>query len=243
MKLKTGIEIVMGKPGSGKSTYGAYMAKKYLQAGYPVWSNVEIKGTRRLDLSKDLMKHDISDGLVIIDEAGLEMDSRDFKKFPKEYTEFFKLHRHYRLRIIVLTQYWDDVDKKVRVLCNRIQIIRKSMFNLTHIHLKDVTPNITIDKETEQIVERYNWKPIWLGGNHYFNKRSVWSMFDTYERRELAKKDWQLWSEYNPKSIWYKLYHLPQTMLGIGNKIREKISSSSGTQSRTDSPREQNVIE
>ena len=42
--LKTGIEIIMGRPGIGKTTYLALMAKKSLRNGIPVYSNVDIAG-------------------------------------------------------------------------------------------------------------------------------------------------------------------------------------------------------
>lgn len=194
MKFKTGIEIIMGKPGSGKSTYGAWLAKKYLDKGYPVWSNTPIAGTYQFNLRNDAMIYDMSNGLVIIDEAGIEMDSRDFKNFPKNLVEFFKLHRHYNLRVVVLTQYWDDVDKKVRVLCNRIAIIQKTIFSPLFILMKDVVPRITIDEETEQIVEKYNFRPVLAGGHHYVYKRLAWKLFNTHERKELVQRDWQVWS-------------------------------------------------
>jgi hypothetical protein len=196
MKKITGIEIVMGKPGVGKSTYCAKVAKQYLDKAVPVWSNYPIKGCFRFDLRNDVMNYEISNGLVIIDEAGIEMDNRDWKNFSKNLLEFFKTHRHYNLRVIVSTQFWDDVDKKVRLLASKIYILYPTLFGMTHLCLKEVTTFVGISEE-EQIVEKYNFKPIWLGGLKYIYKRDAWKMFDTHIRKELQQKEWEVWQEYS----------------------------------------------
>lgn len=56
--------------------------------------------------------YDIRDCLLLIDEATIEVDSRDFKGFKKETKEFMLLHRHYNVDIVFFTQQWDGIDKK-----------------------------------------------------------------------------------------------------------------------------------
>jgi hypothetical protein len=123
---ETGIEIYMGPPRSGKTTMSALLARDYLRKGYTVYSNYPITGCRKLNVN-DLMKFNIENALVIMDEAGLDFDSRDFTKFKKEWVEFFKLHGHYKLRIAIFTQYWDDVDKKIRTITNYICCLRRTI--------------------------------------------------------------------------------------------------------------------
>lgn len=215
MKLKTGITIVMGKPGVGKSTFGAYMAQKYLDKGYKVWSNTPIKGCMKLDLKNDVMTYMIDQGLVIIDEAGLEFDARDFKKFTKEYTEFFKMHRHYELHILVLTQFWDDVDKKVRLLAQNILILQPSLLGLTHCHYKVVTCNVDINDNGE-IIERYKFVPWFIGGYKWFYKRRAWDMFETHQRKELVEKEWEVWSSYTKVKL----------LISIKDKIKNLFTNA-----------------
>lgn len=58
-----------GAPGSGKSTLAAYFAKRALQSGITVYSNMPIKGCRRFD-KEDLGVNLMENCLVLWDEVG-----------------------------------------------------------------------------------------------------------------------------------------------------------------------------
>ena len=58
----------------------------------------------------------IAGGRVIIDEAGIEYNNREFKDFSKKSLYFYKYHRHYQLAVDVFSQGFDDMDKKIRTL-------------------------------------------------------------------------------------------------------------------------------
>jgi hypothetical protein len=209
---KTKLEIVMGKPGVGKSTFAAKLAKLYLNKGYPVWSNTPIRGCFQIDCRKDLMSYNVSDGLLIVDEAGIEFDNRDWKNFTKNLVEFFKTYRHYRMHVLILSQSWEDVDKKIRQLASSIYILNPTIFGLTHLCLKEVSCYVGIS-EDEQIVEKYSFKPFWLLGTRYYYKRDAWKMFDTYERKKLQNKEWQVWASYTHVRTVQKLYHFLKNTL------------------------------
>ena len=70
--------VYFGVPGSGKTTFAAWVAKRVLKKGGRVWSNVPIKGTIKLNPADDIGKYLIQDGHVLIDEAGVEYNNRDF---------------------------------------------------------------------------------------------------------------------------------------------------------------------
>jgi len=209
MKLRTGIEIVMGRPGSGKSTYAAALARRYQKKGYPVWSSTDIKGCYKLDVLSDLMTYEISDGLVLIDEAGLDFDSRAWKNFTRDQVEFFKMHRHYHLRIVVLSQYWDDVDKKIRVISDRISCLVPTVLGFGFVCLRDIKMYIGIS-EDKQIVQQFDFKPRLFGGIHYYWKWAAFPFFDTHSRRSLPDRDWPTWGPV-PSSRLHKLYHIPKS--------------------------------
>lgn len=110
----------------------ASLAKKGLRKKSPykhVYCNVRLnlEGIYYI-YNEDLGKYDISDGLVLIDEATLEFDSRDYKNFSKRLITFFLLHRHYNLDIVLFTQQWDGVDRKIRVITDRVYYIYKGFF-------------------------------------------------------------------------------------------------------------------
>ena len=118
-------DVYFGAPGSGKSTMACRLALKSLKKGIKVYSNVEVKGCLNLDPRSDIGKYDICNGLVIVDEAGIEYNNRDFRSFSAEQNKWFKLYRHARCDIVIFSQSFEDMDKKLRLLANRYFLVEK----------------------------------------------------------------------------------------------------------------------
>ena len=95
------LSLYFGVPGAGKSTFAAYLAKKDMKRGRPVWSNSGITGAYKCE-KNDWGKYLMTDGRLIIDEAGLEFDNRKMQMTDSEIY-FFKYHRHYQLDIHIKT--------------------------------------------------------------------------------------------------------------------------------------------
>lgn len=184
------ISVYFGVPGSGKTTFASYLAKKDLKKGGKVWSNVPITGTYQLDCKADLGKHMIVDGRIIIDEAGIEYNNRNYKQLDQESIKFFKYHRHYECGIDVFSQSHEDMDVTIRRLAQVYYCVRKSRIFPNVIVCKAIGRRIGIDEKTKQIIDEYYWKPfstkrIW--------SRPLWKLFNTTSREELPEKDWKLW--------------------------------------------------
>ena len=128
------IELYFGLPGCGKTTLMAAEAFKAVRYGKynNVYCNVRlsIPGVTYID-NDCIGRYTLYDGLLLIDEATLFADSRSHKDFTKEKIEFFLLHRHYNLDIKLYTQQWDGVDRKIRVITDRVYYIYKG-FILGH---------------------------------------------------------------------------------------------------------------
>lgn len=122
------ISLYFGLPGCGKTTLltakaiQAVKSKKYLN----VYSNVHIavKGVTYID-NDCIGRYDLSDSLILVDEATLFADNRDYKNFSKERIEFFLEHRHFNCDILFFTQQWDGIDKKIRVITDRVFYVYK----------------------------------------------------------------------------------------------------------------------
>ena len=125
MKAKpVSLSLYFGIPGAGKSTYAAYLAKKDMKKGRKVWSNFGITGAMKCEKA-DFGKFMMSDGRLIIDEAGLEYDNRKMAMTTDEIY-FFKYHRHYQLDVDFFSQGL-DVDIKIRKLARHIYLIKPSL--------------------------------------------------------------------------------------------------------------------
>lgn len=179
-------DIYFGVPGSGKTTFAAWLSKKRLKRSKKVYSNVDIKGCYAVEKS-DIGKYDISDGLLILDEAGIEYNNRNYKSFSNNEVSFFKKHRHYNIDIAIFSQDFQDMDIKLRKLATRYYLVRKSMIPFC-LSRKTIRKKIDIRKDTGEIIERYYF--VFLSRRLIFAP-VVWKMFNTHEREELPYKEFR----------------------------------------------------
>lgn len=125
------VKLFFGLPGSGKTTLMAYFAKKYTskRSRYTnVYCNVglAIDGVIHID-NECIGKYNLHDGVLLIDEATLFADNRSYKEFSKDKIEYFLLHRHFNVDILLFTQQWDAVDRKIRVITDRVYYVYKGL--------------------------------------------------------------------------------------------------------------------
>ncbi len=187
MKKQCRFDVYFGVPGSGKTTFAAYLSKKRLKRKGQVYSNVPIKGTYQLNPVQDLGTYDVSNALVIIDEAGIEYNNRNFKDFKKNNLEFYKYHRHYKCDVAIFSQDYADMDLKLRKLATRYFLVKKSFFPF-FIKRKLIQKKIGIDELTHDIIDQYYFV---LFGSKWIFCPKLWKMFNTEERKELPKKNWE----------------------------------------------------
>lgn len=119
------LHMIVGSKGSGKSLYMARAANRwYKKRKGEVYSNMGIG----YDLPPEYWKISYPpDTLILIDEVGVLHGNRDFKSFPPELIEWYKMQRKRRLTVVVSSQTM-DVDKKIRDLCDIIYVCQKIGF-------------------------------------------------------------------------------------------------------------------
>lgn len=183
------VSVYFGVPGSGKTTFAAWLTKKDLRRKGKVWSNVPITGAYVLNPHEDLGHFMICDGRVIIDEAGIEYNNRDFKKFQDEWLYFFKYHRHYQLAIDIFSQGFDDMDKKIRTLAQRLYVVKKSIFPW-FVYRREIRKRVGVNEYTKDIIDEYEFVPF---SRKYIFAPAVWKSFNTISRKQLIERDWDTW--------------------------------------------------
>ena len=119
------LHLVVGSKGSGKSLYMSKVADQWLRDHRgEVYSNMGIG----FPLSEKYWEMNFPpDSLILIDEIGVLHPDRGFKTFPFECMEWYKMSRKRRLTIVCSSQTM-DVDKKIRMLCDKIFVCRKVGF-------------------------------------------------------------------------------------------------------------------
>lgn len=125
------ISLYFGLPGCGKTTWLTKLALDAVRKGkyQNVYTNVHlnIPGVTIID-NHVIGTYELENCLLLIDEATLFADSRDFKNFSKGRLEYFLEHRHRCADIVLFTQQWDGVDRKIRVITDRVYYVYKGFF-------------------------------------------------------------------------------------------------------------------
>jgi Zonular occludens toxin (Zot). len=212
------LNVYFGVPGSGKTTYAAYLSKqcayesiiirlcnrfpcklsqwiidgKSWKRKIPVYSNVPIKGTLQLDSREDIGKVMIENGKMIIDEAGIEFNNRNYKSLPQSAIQFFKYHRHYGVSVDVFSQSHEDMDVTLRRLAQNFYVVKKSIIPF-FIVTKHIKRKVGIDETTHQISDMYNFGFPVLDSKWTFCP-PLWKLFDSYDYPPLPPKTWKEWA-------------------------------------------------
>lgn len=156
------VSLYFGLPGAGKTTLMCYKAIQGLKSKRyrNVYGNVRmmIEGYTYID-NDCIGQYDLSDCLLLIDEATLFADSRAYKSFGKDKLEYFLEHRHYNADICLFTQQWDGVDRKIRVITDRVYYVYKGFFlghwfsTFYRIPYGIIIPDPHKDKSSEKLGE------------------------------------------------------------------------------------------
>lgn len=177
-----------GAPGCGKSTLAAWFAKKAISSGIPVYCNFPVIGCRHFD-KDDIGKFLMEDCLVILDEAGVDFNSRNFKSnFNKDQIKWFKYHRHERAMIMIFSQGFDDADKIIRTLSTDCFVVRRGFFNT--ITYRRIIKRPDIDEITHKPDDIYSFAPF---SKKRIYARPVWKLFDSYSRLGLPDREWHIY--------------------------------------------------
>lgn len=216
------LNVYFGVPGSGKTTFAAYLAKqaqkesiiirfcrrfpcgftnwilngKHWKRALKVYSNVPISGTYKVDARKDIGKYNIEDGKLIIDEAGVEFNSRQYKSFPTAAIYWFKFHRHYGVSVDVFSQSHEDMDVTLRRLAQNFYVVRKSVLPF-FVCIRRIRRKVGIDKNTHQIIDAYSFGIPVLDTKRIFCP-PLWKLFNTYDHEILPEKNWKYWGQEPP---------------------------------------------
>lgn len=148
------IEMYFGSPGCGKTTTACYLLSKRRKAYKQTYANFScgVCDIDNVDLTGlgdwTFPEH----SFICVDESGIEYNSRSYKTFPKSAIRWYKKHRHHKCDVAFFSQSWEDTDKIIRNLCDRLFYCTKfACFTL----VRRVYKRVKVDKNTEQIIDGY----------------------------------------------------------------------------------------
>lgn len=192
-----GITFIAGEIGAGKSTLGVKYAVKHLKKGWNVYSTDYIKGCYKLDVNdlNTLMAKPKS--LLIIDEASLKMNSREFAKLKLSLIEYFKLCRHCKNRVILISQTMTDTDKQIRDLATNVFFVRKFINGVISLTVR-VKSGLGIGQDGQPTMMYkigHFGSPILL-----FRYRKYFNSFDDFHRDYIPDDLWDMPTDEKPQA-------------------------------------------
>ncbi len=180
------VSLYIGLPRSGKTTFIAYLTDLCNRCDYPVFCNIPVNGAKPFS-KEDIGKYDMSSALILLDEAGIIYDNRNFanNQFSEESLTFLKLIGHYHSNICLFSQSMDIDIKWVR-MSKDIYFVKRSVIpgftSIIKIHRKlDVNP------DTHKIEDFYDKSQGVLGTIFHFRfrRKPYYHMFDSYSAPKL----------------------------------------------------------
>lgn len=185
--IEYGITFIAGEIGAGKSTLAVKMARKHLKKGWTVYSTDYIKGCLKLDVNDLNSMMAKPHSLLIIDEASLKMNSRDFAKVKLSLIEYFKLSRHCKNKIIMISQTFGDTDKQIRDLSTRVYFVRKILNGVISVPVK-VSAKLGIGQDGQPCMQyrigRFGQVVLLFRYRRYFRS------FDDFHRNFIVDIPW-----------------------------------------------------
>ena len=211
------LNVYFGVPGSGKTTFAAHLTKwalhenvlirlcrkhpnrltnlilnsRYLKRRIDVFSNVPITGAYQLNAKEDIGHFMIEDAKIIIDEAGIEYNNRNYKTFSQEAIYFYKYHRHYKTSVDIFSQSYEDMDVTLRRLAQNFYVVRRSLVPFCVV-ARRIRRKVGVDEHTKQIMDLYAMGVPIIDTRRIFAP-SLWKLFNSYSHKELPKKNWPVW--------------------------------------------------
>jgi len=185
--------IMFGVPGSGKTTFAAKILRKSLKRNIPVFSNVPLKGAYMLQ-KEDLGTYMVERATIILDEASIDFNNREYRNLSANINYFLRYHRHFKTDIYVFSQSSNDMDITFRRLCHEYYRIQRAIPFVPFFVAVKIRHYIGVrNNNIEDIFEEVTPKILALFQNKYCFGPFYFSMFDSYQHKELPQKDWKKW--------------------------------------------------
>lgn len=154
--------IITGDRGTGKSSVFALIAEEYMKLGYKVYCQYPYKGVYQIPMTKKLIngveKADVdkkwlytanlSNSVVLIDEARTVWPARGYASWTQADDEFFNFLRKNDTRLFVATQAYDALDLNVKRASDETWFLTKGFLHLTHIEASHTTIAKIADNNT-----------------------------------------------------------------------------------------------
>ena len=125
------IYLICGQKGTGKSLYTISYLLKNRKKYTKIFSNFPVKFCHQIDHLDWVNFRFPPNSAILIDEAQLYFNSREFSKLTKngvgmELLDFLTMCRHYKLDIFFITQSSNRIDLQIRELSDYVYYLKRT---------------------------------------------------------------------------------------------------------------------
>lgn len=184
--------MIFGKKGCGKTSLLTKLALKYRKLGIPVFTNEHIPYTYHID-PEDVGYYNLPpDSVLLLDEAGMIYDNRQFKSFSPAVRDWFKLQRHRRVTVYLFSQTF-DIDKKLRDLTDEMYLVSRKLRVFSYA--KRINKRMVLNKSTAEAPSKIDedlefdsffW--FWCGSRKFTYLPKYAKLFDSFSAPVLKDK-------------------------------------------------------
>lgn len=210
------LTMVFGKKGSGKSTLMVRLAYKYLGLGWNVFCTERLDGCIHINYRDIGYKQIPPYSVLLVDEVGMIWDNRNYKDFKPEVRDWFKLQRHYKVKVVLFSQTF-DIDKKLRDLTDDMYLCTNVLRVFTWA--KRITRRVVLVKPGPDTPARideelaYDGILWWPFGSRILTFIPRWApFFDSHNCPVLPSSEWVPEPE----------LHIPKSLQKARKKSRRK---------------------
>lgn len=180
------ISMYFAPPGVGKTTFLNKLSAKYASDGWVVYSTSEDVLGQFIDVD-DIYITDFKSNqksLLIIDEASIIYNNRDFKtNFNRDSRGWWKLHRHHKVKVIMASQDYEDVDKLLRKLTTNYYLLSRflGLWIIARKVEKGIVLTTPVGEQSGTFADGYKFKPLISRGAFQVCYLPYWiKKFDSY---------------------------------------------------------------
>lgn len=201
------IYIFYGKMGSGKTTNAVREVIRFWKRDLPVWVNFPIttlpeKKKKEEGESPIYFEADpegilsMRDGLYVIDEAYMTLNSREWANLPKAVFTAFTHVRKLNMTVIIIAQSWMRIDKSIREVTSIAREFRGAnlfgrMFNFVEYEVDEMGDIVKSEAQEYRTAH----------GGFSLVRKEVYGAFDTDHLfgEKPPPKTWASAIGYNPR--------------------------------------------
>jgi len=194
--------LIVGGVGSGKTYNIMVQIDRSDPTLFPnVYANMDMKIPGRNFvkwIDPDLVK-DFNCGYLIVDEADMLFNSRNYANLNETFRNMLKEHRKHHLRIFYTTQHLSFLDKVMRIFLDEVWLVKKySVPFLGWLDPDTVRPDIICKhcnkmRPDDGMGDRHKWYHRWLGFGTFY----MWRIYppsilrDEEDMKEIEEMDIQ----------------------------------------------------